>query len=305
MDLLRQSEDAAIAAHAPLAVRMRPVCVDDVLGQEAFLGPGKMLRRILAAGSLSSLVFYGPPGTGKTTLATVIATQCDCEFYTLNGASTSVKDVRTIIDRARATLASTDRKTVAFIDELHRFNRAQQDVLLNDVENGCIILVGATTENPYFTVNTPLLSRSTVFEFSPLQEVHIMELLRRAIADEDRGLGKLNIHADDDALEHLARISDGDARRALTALEVGVMSQPRTGKEQKITFDLQAAQESIQAKVIKYDAAGDEHYDAASALIKSMRGSDPDAAVYWLARMLTAGEDPRFIARRVAILASE
>ncbi len=305
MDLLRQSEDAAIAAHAPLAVRMRPVCVDDVLGQEAFLGPGKMLRRILAAGSLSSLVFYGPPGTGKTTLATVIATQCDCEFYTLNGASTSVKDVRTIIDRARATLASTDRKTVAFIDELHRFNRAQQDVLLNDVENGCIILVGATTENPYFTVNTPLLSRSTVFEFSPLQEVHIMELLRRAVADEDRGLGKLNIHADDDALEHLARISDGDARRALTALEVGVMSQPRTGKEQKITFDLQAAQESIQAKVIKYDAAGDEHYDAASALIKSMRGSDPDAAVYWLARMLTAGEDPRFIARRVAILASE
>jgi len=305
MDLLRQSEDAAIAANAPLAVRMRPRSIDDVLGQDAFLGPGKMLRRILTAGSLSSLVFYGPPGTGKTTLATVIAHQCDCEFHTLNGASTSVKDVRAIIDRARATLASTGRKTVAFIDELHRFNRAQQDVLLNDVENGCIILVGATTENPYFTVNTPLLSRSTVFEFSPLDEHHIMELLRRAIADEDRGLGKLNVHADDEALEHLARISDGDARRALTALEVGVMSQPREGKAQKIRFDLEAAQESIQAKVMKYDAAGDEHYDASSALIKSMRGSDPDAAVYWLARMLTAGEDPRFIARRVAILASE
>ena len=305
MDLFRDSEDAAIAAHAPLAVRMRPRCVDDVLGQDEFLGPGKMLRRILAAGSLSSLIFYGPPGTGKTTLATVIATQCDCEFYTLNGASTSVKDVRTIIEHARAILASTGRRTVAFIDELHRFNRAQQDVLLNDVENGCIILVGATTENPYFTVNTPLLSRSTVFEFSPLAETHVIELLRRAIADEDRGLGKLNIHADDDALEHLARISDGDARRALTALEVGVMSQPRSGKKQKIVFDLQAAQESIQAKVIKYDSHGDEHYDAASALIKSMRGSDPDAAVYWLARMLIAGEDPRFIARRVAILASE
>ena len=305
MDLFRESEDAAIAACAPLAVRMRPQCIDDVLGQDAFLGPGKMLRRILTAGSLSSLIFYGPPGTGKTTLAHVIAAQCDCEFYTLNGASTSVKDVRAIIEQARGTLASTGRRTVAFIDELHRFNRAQQDVLLNDVENGCIILVGATTENPYFTVNTPLLSRSTIFEFAPLQEEHIVELLRRAIADKQRGLGEFNIRADDDALEHLAGISDGDARRALTALEVGVMSQRRTGKDQKIIFDLQAAQDSIQAKVIKYDSHGDEHYDAASALIKSMRGSDPDAAVYWLARMLTAGEDPRFIARRVAILASE
>ena len=305
MDLFRESEDAAIAAHAPLPVRMRPRCVDDVLGQDEFLGEGKMLRRILAAGSLSSLIFYGPPGTGKTTLASVIATQCDCDFYTLNGASTSVKDVRAIIERARTTLASTGRRTVAFIDELHRFNRSQQDVLLNDVENGCIILVGATTENPYFTVNTPLLSRSTIFEFSALKKEHIVELLRRAIADKDRGLGELNVHADDDALEHLAEISDGDARRALTALEVGVMSQPRVGKKQKIAFDLHAAQESIQAKVIKYDAHGDEHYDAASALIKSMRGSDPDAAVYWLARMLVAGEDPRFIARRVAILASE
>jgi putative ATPase len=305
MDLFRESEDAAIAAYAPLPVRMRPRCVDDVLGQDEFLGPGKMLRRILAAGSLSSLIFYGPPGTGKTTLASVIAAQCDCEFYTLNGASTSVKDVRAIIERARATLASSGRRTVAFIDELHRFNRSQQDVLLNDVENGCIILVGATTENPYFTVNTPLLSRSTIFEFSPLGQEHIIELLTRAITDTQRGLGELNIHADDDALAHLANISDGDARRALTALEVGVMSQPRVGKKQKIVFNLEAAQESIQTKVIKYDAQGDEHYDAASALIKSMRGSDPDAAVYWLARMLTAGEDPRFIARRVAILASE
>ncbi len=305
MDLFRESEDAAIAAHAPLPVRMRPRCVDDVLGQDEFLGPGKMLRRILQAGSLSSLIFYGPPGTGKTTLASVIAAQCDCTFYTLNGASTSVKDIRAIIEHARTTLASTGRKTVAFIDELHRFNRAQQDVLLNDVENGSIILVGATTENPYFTVNTPLLSRSTIFEFSSLKPEHIVELLKRAIADKDRGLGELNIHADDDALDHLANISDGDARRALTALEVGIMSQPRTGKKQKIVFDLQAAQESIQTKVIKYDSNGDEHYDAASALIKSMRGSDPDAAVYWLARMLVAGEDPRFIARRVAILASE
>jgi len=305
MDLFRESEDAAIAAHAPLAVRMRPRCVDDVLGQDAFLGPGKMLRRILQSDRLSSLVFHGPPGSGKTTLAHVIAAQCDCEFYTLNGASASVKDVRSIIERARTTLASTGRRTVLFIDELHRFNRAQQDVLLNDVENGCIILVGATTENPYFTVNTPLLSRSTVFEFAPLTEKDIITLLHRALADKERGLGGLNIRAGDDALDHLAKISDGDARRALTAIEVGVMSQPRTGEDQEIIFDLQAAQESIQAKVIDYDSHGDGHYDAASALIKSMRGSDPDAAVYWLARMLTAGEDPRFIARRVAILASE
>ena len=305
MDLLRQAEDAAIAANAPLAVRMRPESIDEILGQGEFLGEGKMLRRMLQADRLTSLVFHGPPGSGKTTLASVVARHCTADFYTLNGASASVKEVRDIIDRAKAALATSGRRTVLFIDELHRFNRAQQDVLLNDVENATVILIGATTENPFFTINSPLLSRSTVFQFSSLTEDDIMVLLRRALADERRGLGNYNVDATDEALAHLATICDGDARRALTALEVGVMSQAQAGSDAAIVFDLAVAQESIQAKAIQYDSHGDQHYDAASALIKSMRGSDPDAAIYWLARMLEAGEDPRFIARRIAILASE
>jgi len=327
MDLFKDAEDAAIEARAPLAVRMRPRTIDELLGQDEFLGPGKMLRRMLAAERLSSLVFYGPPGTGKTTLAHVIARTCDCEFHMLNASSSSVRDVREILLRARATLTGPGRRTVLFIDELHRFNRAQQDVLLNDVENGCVILIGATTENPFFTINSPLLSRSTIFRFSSLGEDDILKLLRRGLADKERGLGHFNVQADDEALRHLARICDGDARRALTALEIGVMSlakatadgPPAPGPEapagstgsgresspRPLVFDLAVAQESIQAKAIRYDPAGEMHYDAASALIKSMRGSDPDAAVYWLAKMLAAGEDPRFVARRIAILASE
>ena len=307
MDIFRDSEDAAVAAHAPLAARMRPRTVDEVLGQDDFLGEGKLLRRMLEADRLSSVVFHGPPGCGKTTLAHVIARHCSAEFYTLNAASASVKDVREIIERARAVLASTGSRTVLFIDELHRFNRAQQDVLLNDVESGTVVLIGATTENPFFTINSPLLSRSTIFQFQPLREDDVVVLLRRALTDTERGLGEYNVEATDEALQHLATISDGDARRALTALEVGVLSQACSRPDAKapLPFDLAIAQESIQAKAIQYDAHGDQHYDAASALIKSMRGSDPDAAVYWLARMLTAGEDPRFVARRIAILASE
>ncbi|MFP3938184.1 MAG: replication-associated recombination protein A [Phycisphaerae bacterium] len=306
MDLFRKSEENAIAANAPLAARMRPASIEEILGQEHFLGPGKMLRRMLEADSLSSVVFFGPPGSGKTTLAYVIAETCNCEFRWVNGASTSVKEVREIIDSARASLAGGGRRTVLFIDELHRFNRAQQDVLLNDVERGTIILIGATTENPFFTINSPLLSRSTIFRFEPLGEEQIVELLRRALGDEQRGLGQYHVRADDEALRHLARVSDGDARRALTALEVGVLSQAKAaGSSGEIHFDPDVAQESIQQKAVQYDRTGDMHYDAASALIKSMRGSDPDAAVYWLAKMLVAGEDPRFISRRVAILASE
>jgi len=307
MDLFKESEDAAVAANAPLAVRMRPVTLDEVLGQDDFLGPGRMLRRMIEANRLSSLILYGPPGVGKTTLAHVIARHCECLFHAMNGASATVKDVRELIAHARATLGASGRRTVLFLDEIHRFNRAQQDVLLDDVENGTVILIGATTENPFFTINSPLLSRSTIFKFSPLCQADVVKLLRRALADADRGLGRYKVSAGDDAMEHLAKTCDGDARRALTALEVGVLSQFATLSDpnQEIIFDMAVAQESIQTKAINYDRLGDQHYDAASALIKSMRGSDPDAAVYWLAKMLAAGEDPRFVARRIAILASE
>lgn len=317
-DLFKSSEDDAIARNAPLAVRMRPLTIDEIVGQDEFLAPGKLLRRMLSSARLTSLIFHGSPGTGKTTLAYVIARQSECSFHSLDAASTSVAQVRKISKEARALLASTGQRTVVFIDELHRFNRAQQDVLLKDVESGVIILIGATTENPFFVINSPLLSRSTIFRFSPLTEQDIIDLCHRALADKERGLGKYSVRADDDALAHIAKISDGDARRALTALEIGVISQlssgtglkPVQGTDYKsvppeIVFDLHTAQESIQTKAIRYDRAGDEHYDAASALIKSMRGSDPDATAYWLAKMLVAGEDPRFIARRIAILASE
>jgi len=307
MDLFSEQRQAAFDRVQPLAVRMRPRTLDAFVGQDHFAGEGKLLRRLLAADRLSSAIFYGPPGTGKTTLAHIIAGHTSAAFEALHAAGVGVKEVREILSRAKDRLASDGQRTVMFLDEIHRFNRAQQDVLLDDVENGLIILIGATTENPFFAVNSPLISRSQIFQFEPLAEGDIRLILDRAISDSDRGVGRYELQIADGALEHWVVTSDGDARRALTALEVAVLSQlqARGSGTGPLVIDLAVAEESIQRKAIVYDGTGDEHYDAASALIKSMRGSDPDAAVYWLARMLEAGEDPRFIARRVAICAAE
>jgi putative ATPase len=280
---------------------MRPRTADEFVGQEHFFGPGKLLRRMLEADRLSSLIFYGPPGTGKTALVHVIAQHTRCDFRQLNAVAAGIKDMRELLQEAQSELEETGRRTILFIDELHRFNRAQQDVLLPDVEEGRVILIGATTQNPFFAINSPLLSRSQIFTFEPLTREQVKLLIQRALADRERGLGTIQINLSSDALEFLAEMSDGDARRALTALEIGVLST----RQQPVEFTLEVAQDSIQRKVLDYDATGDAHYDLASAFIKSMRGSDPDAAIYWLARMLEAGEDPRFIARRVVICASE
>lgn len=304
MDLFAEKRKEALARAQPLAVRMRPTSLDDFAGQQHFLGPGKLLRRLLDADRLSSAIFYGPPGTGKTTLAGIIAARTQAAFESVNAAAIGVKEVREILQRARHRLEDDGRRTVLFLDEIHRFNRAQQDVLLGDVEDGIVILVGATTENPFFSVNSPLVSRSQIFQFESLTDDDLSQLMRRALADVERGLGKYSATITDEALGFLAKTSDGDARRALTALEVAVLSQQSPGVS-KCEITLEIAQDSIQRKAIVYDGTGDEHYDAASALIKSMRGSDPDATVYWLARMLEAGEDPRFLARRIAICAAE
>ncbi|MHC4464569.1 MAG: replication-associated recombination protein A [Planctomycetota bacterium] len=284
---------------------MRPRRLDEFLGQKHFIGPDKLLTRMLEADKLTSLIFYGPPGTGKTSLAMVIAGYTKAKFHYLSAPAASVRDIRRIIAAARDILATSRQRTVLFIDEIHRFNRAQQDVLLDDVEAGVLVLIGATTENPYFSVNSPLISRSTVFRFEPLSQDDVLGLLRTAIVDAERGLGKFDIRADEKTLKFLATMCDGDARRALTALEVGVLSQAARQDGGKIKFDLEVAKESIQQKAIEYDGTGDTHYDLASALQKSMRGSDPDATVYWLARMIVGGEDTRFIARRIAVCASE
>jgi len=307
MELFADQRRAALKRVQPLAVRMRPETLDEFAGQQHFLGPGKLLRRLLEADRLTSAIFYGPPGTGKTTLAQIIATYTKAVFESLNAAAIGVKEVRDLLARARDRLADGGQRTVLFLDEIHRFNRAQQDVLLGDVEDGIVILIGATTENPFFSVNAPLVSRSQIFQFEPLSEEDIRGLIRRALGDAARGLGQYRATIADDALAFLAKASDGDARRALTAVEVAVLSQidSRSGKSAQPTITLAIAEDSIQRKALVYDAKGDMHYDAASALIKSMRGSDPDAVVYWLARMLEAGEDPRFIARRIAICAAE
>jgi putative ATPase len=286
---------------------MRPRTLDEFVGQEHFLGPGKLLRRLLQADRLGSVIFYGPPGTGKTALAHVIAQHTRCEFRQLNAVAAGIKEVRELLLEARTELEDRGRRTILFVDELHRFNRAQQDVLLPDVEEGRVILIGATTQNPFFAINSPLLSRSQIFTFELLSREQIKTLLRRALTDRERGLGNLDVRMHEAALDFLAESSDGDARRALSALEVGVLSalSGEPGASVPMEFTLEVAQDSIQKKVLDYDATGDAHYDVASAFIKSMRGSDADAAVYWLARMLEAGEDPRFIARRIVIFASE
>jgi putative ATPase len=300
--LFAKGEQAKLTAAAPLAVRMRPRTLDEFAGQQHFIGEGKLLRRILEADALSSLIFYGPPGVGKTSLAMVIANQTKAEFRYISAPAASVKDIRDVIAEAKDRLTSSSKRTILFIDEIHRFNRAQQDVLLDDVESGIVIFIGATTENPFFAVNSPLISRSTVFYFESLGEDDIVGLLKRAIADNERGLGKYDIETEDNALKYIATVCDGDARKAMTALEVGVLSQKGS---KKIKFDLQTAKDSIQGKTIDYDQTGDTHYDLASAFQKSMRGSDPDATVYWLARMIAGGEDVRFIARRIAVCAAE
>lgn len=306
MDLFAGQRSAHREKVEPLAVRMRPTSLDEFVGQEHFIGEGKLLRRSLEADRLTSAVFYGPPGTGKTTLARVVAETTKSHFAAVNAASVGVKEIRDILLKARDRLESTGQRTILFIDELHRFNRAQQDVLLGDVEQGIVILIGATTENPFFAINAPLVSRSQIFQFEPLSEEQIKTILRRAMADKEAGLGNFNINVTDEALEHLATYCDGDARRALTALEVAVLSQAgKSDGRTAILIDLAVAAESIQRKALQYDATGDTHYDAISAMIKSIRGSDPDAAVYWIARMLEAGEDPRFIARRIVIAAAE
>jgi putative ATPase len=302
--LFSDIEKTQLQSNAPLAARMRPENLEEFIGQRDFIAPGKLLYRMLQAQTLSSLIFFGPPGTGKTSLANIIARQANAAFFYLGAPAASVADIREILSKAKDNLLAKNRKTVLFIDEIHRFNRAQQDVLLNDVESGIIILIGATTENPYFAINSPLISRSTIFEFKPLEKADIIQLLKRTLTDKKRGLGSLDIKAADDALEYTAIMSDGDGRKALTALEIGVMSQKNAGAE-AIKFDLETARESIQQKAIYFDPTGDTHYDLASALQKSMRGSDPDATVYWLARLIAGGEDLRFIARRIAVCAAE
>ncbi len=299
--LFEQSEAANLRAVQPLAARMRPTTLEEFAGQQHFLGEGKLLRRLLKANRLGSVIFYGPPGTGKTTLAQLLATETKSRFRQLSAVTSGVKELREVLQEARDEAATGGRRTLLFIDEIHRFNKTQQDALLPDVENGIVTLVGATTANPFFAVVDALVSRSQIFQFLPLSQDDIKALLLRALGDRERGLAKHQVEMADDALDFLAEVCDGDARRALAALEIGVLSSD----QRPLSFTRELAAESVQRKAVEYDATGDSHYDAASALIKSIRGSDPDAGLYWLARMLESGEDVRFLCRRLVILASE
>ena len=304
MDLLEYNRKDVLAKQAPLASRMRPRTVEEVVGQEHILGRDKLLYRAIKADRISSLILYGPPGTGKTTLAQVIANSTQAEFVELNATTSGKKDMEDAVSKAKERLGMDGKRTILFIDEIHRFNKAQQDYLLPFVENGTVILIGATTENPYFEVNRALISRSIIFELNPLTKDDIKTLILRAAEDRERGVGSYNLTIDDDALEFLADIVGGDARAALNALELGAMTtDPDSKGRVHITVDVAAS--CIQKRVLGYDRDGDNHYDTISAFIKSMRGSDPDAAIYYLARMLYAGEDVRFISRRIMICASE
>ncbi len=301
VDLFESNMESQFDSFAPLAARMRPATVDDFVGQDHLLGEGRALRALITSGSLSSIVLWGPAGTGKTTLANIIATTTEAHFEAMSAVSAGVAEVRKQIQAARDRLGQHDRRTVLFLDEIHRFNKAQQDALLPAVENGWIVLVGATTENPGFEINSPLMSRSLLFRLESLTDEDIKEIVRRALADGERGLGGLDVTIAQDALDHIAERSGGDARSALNVLEAAAMIATATTG----TIELSIAEEALQQRALPYDKGGDYHYDVISAFIKSMRGSDPDASVYWMARMLDAGEDPRFIARRMAVFASE
>ena len=304
MDLFDYMRENSMKDNSPLAQRMRPRNLDEVVGQRHIIGPDKLLYRAIKADKLSSIIFYGPPGTGKTTLAKVIANTTSADFRQINATVAGKKDMEDVVEAAKNNMGMYGRKTILFVDEIHRFNKGQQDYLLPFVEDGTLILIGATTENPYFEVNSALISRSIIFELKALEKEDILSLIRTAVYDKERGMGAYDAVIDEDAAEFLADIANGDARNALNAVELGIMSTNRSD-DGKIHITLEVAQECIQKRVIRYDKTGDNHYDTISAFIKSMRGSDPDAALYYLARMLYAGEDIKFIARRIMICASE
>lgn len=304
MDLFEYMRSTNMEKESPLAARLRPRTLDEVVGQQHIIGKDKLLYRAIQADKLSSIILYGPPGTGKTTLAKVIANTTSAEFTQINATSAGKKDMEEVVQQAKNNQGMYGKKTILFIDEIHRFNKAQQDYLLPFVEDGTIVLIGATTENPYFEVNGALLSRSVIFELKPLSKDEIRSILLRALTDQEKGMGSYQAKIEEDALEFLADVANGDARAALTAIELGVLTTPR-GEDGNIHITLEVASECIQKRVVQYDKMGDNHYDTISAFIKSMRGSDPDAAVYYLAKMLYAGEDIKFIARRIMICASE
>ena len=304
MDLFDYMRANTLDTESPLASRLRPTTLDEVVGQKHIIGKDKLLYRAIQADQLGSIIFYGPPGTGKTTMAKVIANTTKANFRQINATVAGKKDMEEVVKEAKDNLGMYGKKTILFVDEIHRFNKSQQDYLLPFVEDGTLILIGATTENPYFEVNGALISRSRIFELKALEKDDIKELLHRAVYDKEKGMGSYQAEIDDDAMEFLADIANGDARAALNAIELGILTTERS-EDGKIHINMEVAQECIQKRVVRYDKNGDNHYDTISAFIKSMRGSDPDAAVYYLARMLYAGEDIKFIARRIMICASE